>query len=547
MNFLFSKEQNSKFKLYKDHIKLGFEVEGLHITSCLEHKFDNQATSIKYWNDSISLIVDEFHKYFDTMSFPDHIERMLITHGISIIRKIIEQHLIRNTSLEQCRYYSILEICQRELTSDSQFNKLLELLNNQEFGGDITLEPFLINKDQNLTKPLRIKLKSCSIDIDHIELDATMPHLEYILNEFTTNRNVTKIEQVRIFGIIVKDFYSLSRQTSSVDLELVQNQLQAFLSDIYVNFNERKFKGLDSEDSITQYNLTNFIKKNEQIFLNLICNTNINSRGDIRELLYHCDLKLQKKIRGKYNLYKELQTEFHNKFGYGTLYSTVYNGTESKPEWESKVRFEPDFSIAGIGTPVEIITPPLPYTEQMVCLSKIFTFMKDNDIITNDSCGFHVNVSIDGFNQTDIDYNVLFYLYQDENFRRKFRGNPSDWGYINSLNQQEPLFNKNTIKYAWNSIRKLPKTNRQILSKLEVQIDRANSSILDKSIYIKHNCIHNHKTYLEFRTIGNKYNNLKMLSKYIDIIVKSVLFALLKPQSLKIKQKQRVFKYIFSD
>jgi hypothetical protein len=42
----------------------------------------------------------------------------------------------------------------------------------------------------------------------------------------------------------------------------------------------------------------------------------------------------------------------------------------------------------------------------------------------------------------------------------------------------------------------------------------------DKSLYTKYNCVHNHKSYLEFRTIGNNYADIKILKQHIEIISK---------------------------
>jgi hypothetical protein len=55
--------------------------------------------------------------------------------------------------------------------------------------------------------------------------------------------------------------------------------------------------------------------------------------------------------------------KFKNEYGYKTLYSKTYNGTEHGINWQNKFRFEPDFSIEGKGTPIEIITPPLTYNK----------------------------------------------------------------------------------------------------------------------------------------------------------------------------------------
>ena len=548
MNFIFTNEQKNKLAMYKDHIKLGFELEGLHTTSCLENKFSTNQEQVKYWDNQVRFIMDQYNEYFYTMVFPESIEKILIRHAISIIHSIISEHIMKNLKGEQTKFYKILESQKTE--NVDPFAKLIDLLDGLVFSADVLTIPFIINRDKLINEHFDITLitnTEYSIkNIDYIELDYLTPFMGFILNKPISSKIITRHEQFNIFEQIVTEFNEISKAGDTRDLEIYQGYLQAFLQDIYVNFHESSFQGI-SDHSTSSTNIFNFIKENKQIFQNLLYTTNIESRRDIRELLYFFPPKVQKKIIGKFNLYKELQTKFKNKYGYKTLYSTSYNGTERGNNWMDKVRFEPDFSIEGKGTPIEIITPPLPYDEQLLCLTRVLEFMKENNIVVNSTCGCHVNISVDGFSQSDIDYNILFYLYRDENFRIKFRGKPDEVGYKYSIDQQEQLFDKKRIKNIWKRIRKIPRNNKQLIQKINKFYYEINSSMYDISLYTKYNCVHNHKSYLEFRTIGNNYTNIKVLKRYIEIMAKQYLFSLLKPQFLVSKQKQRSFKYIISD
>lgn len=554
MNFITSKEQKSILSKYKDHLKLGFEVEGLHINSCLEKRFNNRKEQIEHWDKTVSVIINQIDSYFYKMEFPEQIEKILILHAISIIRSIIESHILNNIKSEQEKFYKIYKLQEQD---KDPFFSLVKLLHGLEFSGDVPITSFIINKEQSIIMHFNITLDTNLTygenNIEYISLDQLYPNLEYVLDRQDTHRIIKRQEQFEIYKRIVSDLNEVTKLQDIQDIrdaEIYQKYLSDFLQDIYVNYNESRFEGItpyDANLTSISYNITKFISENKQLFQDMIYTKDINSRSDIRYLISYLPPKIQKTITGTYNVYKELQMKFKNEYGYKTLYSKTYNGTEHGINWQNKFRFEPDFSIEGKGTPIEIITPPLTYNKQMECLSNVFDFMKNNDIIVNDTCGFHVNISVDGFKQTNVDYNILFYLYKDENFRLKFRGNPNEIGYKNSIFNQMPLYVKETIKDTWNRSRKIPKNNKQLMQKINKFYDELSSKLYDKSLYTKYNCVHNHKEYLEFRTIGNKYMDLKILKKYIDIIAISYLFSLLKPNTLVQKQKQKSFKIAISD
>lgn len=551
MNFVASKEQKSILNKYKDHLKLGFEVEGLHVKSCLEKRFDTKEKQINHWNKTLSIITDELDSYFNNMEFPEQIEKIIILHAISIIHSVIESHILKNIKSEQVKFYEIYKLQEQE---KDQFSQLVKLLHGMEFHGDVPITPFIVNKEISIVNHFDITLDTNLTygknNIDFISLDQLYSNLEYILDRQDTPRIINKYEQFDIYKRIVTELNDVSKLNDTRDADIYQKYLSDFLQDIYVNYNESKFEGISPYNinhSSISHNITKFISDNKQLFQDMIYVKDINSRGDMRTLMSYLSPKMQKKIKGTYDMYKELQTKFKNNYGYKTLHSRTYNGTEHGNNWQNKFRFEPDFSIDGKGTPVEIITPPLPYNEQMKCLSEVFEFMENNDIIVNDSCGFHVNISVDGFRQTNVDYNILFYLYKDENFRLKFRGNPNETGYKNSIFNQAPLYSKEMIKNIWKRSRKIPKNNKQMMQQINKFYEGISDNLYDKSSYTKYYCVHNHKEYLEFRTIGNKYMDLKVLKKYINIIAISYLFSLLKPSILVQKQKQKSFKIAISD
>ena len=85
---------------------------------------------------------------------------------------------------------------------------------------------------------------------------------------------------------------------------------------------------------------------------------------------------------------------------------------------------------------VEISTPPWPYRQGIVNLKRIFKWFEKNGIITNDSCGFHVNIS---FKNKALNWMMdtqrLILCFNEEKWLKVCKRHGSEWTecYIDKL------------------------------------------------------------------------------------------------------------------
>lgn len=85
---------------------------------------------------------------------------------------------------------------------------------------------------------------------------------------------------------------------------------------------------------------------------------------------------------------------------------------------DNEYKIEPDSSIkpshsgdAGL----EFISPPLSITEMISQLNKVKAWALEGNAYTNKSCGLHINISIPGYNQSDLDY-IKLSLFSGDNY-----------------------------------------------------------------------------------------------------------------------------------
>ena len=84
----------------------------------------------------------------------------------------------------------------------------------------------------------------------------------------------------------------------------------------------------------------------------------------------------------------------------------------------------------------EIATPPWPYRQGVVNLKKIFKWFEKNGIVTNDSCGFHVNIS---FKNKELNWMMdtqrLILCFNEEKWLKVCKRHGSEWTecYIDEL------------------------------------------------------------------------------------------------------------------
>lgn len=117
-------------------------------------------------------------------------------------------------------------------------------------------------------------------------------------------------------------------------------------------------------------------------------------------------------IQGPYSqLYASLSEQLQEVTGKRVVFSEKYHGAERKP---GVYALEPDPSVSVPKSTfgVEIVSPPMPYSEGIDQFLKITSWLKSIYGVTNTSTGLHFGVSVSNFDQ--IDYTKLAVFVGDE-------------------------------------------------------------------------------------------------------------------------------------
>jgi hypothetical protein len=116
---------------------------------------------------------------------------------------------------------------------------------------------------------------------------------------------------------------------------------------------------------------------------------------------------------------EQLADEFTDVIGRKVHYSSGYHGG---PRTNDAYTIEPDSSLSGSGDDagLEFISPPLPIDEALEDVKKIKEWADDRGAYTNRTTGLHMNVSVPGFNQEELDFVKLTLLLGDKYLLDRF-------------------------------------------------------------------------------------------------------------------------------
>jgi hypothetical protein len=116
---------------------------------------------------------------------------------------------------------------------------------------------------------------------------------------------------------------------------------------------------------------------------------------------------------------EQLADEFTDVIGRKVHYSSGYHGG---PRTNDAYTIEPDSSLSGSGDDagLEFISPPLPIDEALEDVKKIKEWADERGAYTNRTTGLHMNVSVPGFNQEDLDFVKLTLLLGDKYLLDRF-------------------------------------------------------------------------------------------------------------------------------
>jgi len=118
--------------------------------------------------------------------------------------------------------------------------------------------------------------------------------------------------------------------------------------------------------------------------------------------------------------YSELADSWTSSSGYKSTASTGYHSTKRQPDlWI----FEPDSSITPDDSDdggVEMVSPPMPFQDGIAALTKFFAWAQTAGAYANQSCGFHIGVSLPLEMQKAIDPVKLLLFLGDEHVLAQF-------------------------------------------------------------------------------------------------------------------------------
>ena len=118
--------------------------------------------------------------------------------------------------------------------------------------------------------------------------------------------------------------------------------------------------------------------------------------------------------------YSELADSWTETSGYKSTASTGYHSAKRQPDlWI----FEPDSSIKSDDSDdggVELVSPPMPFDQGIAALAKFFQWAPSVNAYANQSCGFHIGVSLTPEMQKTIDPVKLLLFLGDEQVLAEF-------------------------------------------------------------------------------------------------------------------------------
>ena len=160
---------------------------------------------------------------------------------------------------------------------------------------------------------------------------------------------------------------------------------------------------------------------------------------------------------------------------------------------------EPDESIQPNEGDVgfEIISPPMDYVNGLEQLGIVFNYLKSNNAYSNESTGFHINVSIQGVDHSKVDYTKLVLLIGDQYILSKFDRMFNTYAVSSMKKLGEILsssnaWDKNEFSEFVDSLRN--KVNNAVQDKFA-------SSVLNLGKYVS---VHLKDDYIEFRSAGGE-------------------------------------------
>jgi len=237
--------------------------------------------------------------------------------------------------------------------------------------------------------------------------------------------------------------------------------------------------------------------------------------------------------------YEDLEQDFVQHTGFKSTVGREYHSVKRQPGlWI----FEPDSSIeSGEGSGgVELISPPMKLPQAFEAFDKFWDWAESSNITANQSCGFHVGVSLPSQSTENIDKIKLILFLGDNHVLQAF-GRAA-----NSYAQSTLDWMINTAK-ARQSIRNrdLEKDIKTLKAGINSLAHNAIKRIIDPG-YDRYLSINMKEKYIEFRSAGGNYFENK--NKIINTMLRYVRAIAIAsdPEAEKAEYAKKLYKLLAS-
>jgi hypothetical protein len=160
---------------------------------------------------------------------------------------------------------------------------------------------------------------------------------------------------------------------------------------------------------------------------------------------------------------------------------------------------EPDGSLDNIelGSGLEFVSPPMPLDEMLKDLENVITWAHANKCKTDASCGLHMNVSIAGFDSSNLDY-VKLVLFCGDNY------------ILNKFDRSSNYYAKSSLKDLKSKTNILKKTGDAVtlLQQLQTNLSHVAHDVIHNKNTDHEISINIHEDYVEFRSPGGDWLNI---------------------------------------
>jgi hypothetical protein len=176
-------------------------------------------------------------------------------------------------------------------------------------------------------------------------------------------------------------------------------------------------------------------------------------------------------------------------------YQDYHSGSRRSAQAEERWIIEPDSSIDCDGSEdggLEFISPALPIERAITEMKAAFNFIQDYGY-TNSSTGLHVNISVPGLTNDNLDYVKLALFLGDKHILREF----------DRLTNRfcESAYNK--VAYKVGQLK--PEEIKVVMDKMREGLNLAASKLIHSGITNKYTSINTKDGYVEFRGPGGDY------------------------------------------